>query len=438
MKGQLLAVSAAMLCAMSGAEGQYPSASSAGTVAFVNVHVVDADRQRVVRNQTVLLERGVVIAAGDHGTVLVPAGAAVVQGGGERFLLPGLVDFHVHSVDAIEWPAYLRAGITTVVQMGHATPADIASFRAQEQRGADVPRVVFGRMMTQPWAGRPGIGTEAEGAVAVRAARRDGYAFIKAYSYLAPQVYHAITREARLAGIPVFGHSVETIGLEQTLDSGMVVLAHIEELLGSLGPALHPSRMHVVADGLRARGTRVVTTLVALEEVARQWGRRDVIDQYLREADTSALGPRWRQTWQRGELARQPANRADTAALWYERAKEFAAVLHAAGVPLLVGTDATMVGVFPGRSIRREMHNLAAAGLQPAAILASATSVPLRVLRELLPETASDSRIAVGNMVDLILSRRDPLTDATAATEPEGVLLRGKWIAFSPTQGVQR
>jgi hypothetical protein len=67
----------------------------AGVTAFVDVNVVPMDTERVLANQTVLVEGGRITALGPASQVKVPAGAIRIDGRG-KYLIPGLADMHAH------------------------------------------------------------------------------------------------------------------------------------------------------------------------------------------------------------------------------------------------------------------------------------------------------------------------------------------------------
>lgn len=83
--------------------------------------------------------------------------------------------------------------------------------------------------------------------------------------------------------------------------------------------------------------------------------------------------------------------------------------LHAAGVPLLAGTDASNPGTTWGASMHGELELLVAAGLTPADALASATATPARAFG-----LGDRGRIARGLRADLLLVDGDPTRDIRA------------------------
>ena len=66
-----------------------------GTVAFVNVNVVPMDRERVLQNQTVVVQNGRISALGPAASTAIPSGALRVDGRG-KYLMPGLTEMHGH------------------------------------------------------------------------------------------------------------------------------------------------------------------------------------------------------------------------------------------------------------------------------------------------------------------------------------------------------
>jgi len=71
------------------------TAVSAQTVAFTNVNVIPMDRERVLANQTVLVQNGLIVEIGDAKKLKLPKNAARIDGTG-KYLIPGLADMHTH------------------------------------------------------------------------------------------------------------------------------------------------------------------------------------------------------------------------------------------------------------------------------------------------------------------------------------------------------
>jgi imidazolonepropionase-like amidohydrolase len=114
---------------------------------ITNVNVLDVEKQKLVPAQTVVIDKERIINLGPVKKIQVPAGAQVIDGSG-KYLMPGLVDAHVHFFQSgglytrpdgidlrkhmpydkeVEWThrnmedllrRYTKTGITTVVDVG--------------------------------------------------------------------------------------------------------------------------------------------------------------------------------------------------------------------------------------------------------------------------------------------------------------------------------
>ena len=99
-------------------------AQSPQTTAFVHVNVIPMDTERVLENQTVLVQGERITAIGLAQEVALPDGAEVIEGKG-AYLVPGLADMHMHIMSGFgytfEGPdqlwLYLAEGVTTVRNM---------------------------------------------------------------------------------------------------------------------------------------------------------------------------------------------------------------------------------------------------------------------------------------------------------------------------------
>lgn len=98
-------------------------APPSGVTAFVHASVVPMDREAVLADHTVLVEGDRIVAVGPSASVPVPENARVVPAEG-KFLLPGLVDAHMHldsftgaRRDFGDGLVFLAYGVTTVFNL---------------------------------------------------------------------------------------------------------------------------------------------------------------------------------------------------------------------------------------------------------------------------------------------------------------------------------
>ena len=69
--------------------------NSERTIVFVDVNVIPMDRERVLSNQTVVIQGEHIVAMGNHDSIDLVPDAYRIDGRG-KYLIPGLADMHVH------------------------------------------------------------------------------------------------------------------------------------------------------------------------------------------------------------------------------------------------------------------------------------------------------------------------------------------------------
>ena len=106
------------------------------TTVFVNVNVIPMDTERVLENQTVLVEGDRITAIGPAAEVTVPDGAEIIEGNG-AYLMPGLADMHVHlefDYDPHSMRLHLANGVTTIRNLNAIVPEHF-EWREQVEQG---------------------------------------------------------------------------------------------------------------------------------------------------------------------------------------------------------------------------------------------------------------------------------------------------------------
>ena len=212
-------------------------------VAFQNVQLISMEKNGVETGQTVIVERGVIVAIGRAGDLAVPTGAVVIDGAG-RYLLPGLTDAHVHLEswmgvrrDFGDAPLYLASGVTSVVNL-RGTPTFLDWKRRVEAGDLEGPTIyTTGEFLIGPWgpalrqpSGALVVGPNVESVESVeQEVTRQvqlGVDAIKFYGGLPRHAYLRMTEAARNARIPVVGHRPITLGIKELLE-GRQALAHV-------------------------------------------------------------------------------------------------------------------------------------------------------------------------------------------------------------------
>jgi hypothetical protein len=117
--------------------------------------------------------------------------------------------------------------------------------------------------------------------------------------------------------------------------------------------------------------------------------------------------------------------------MWQLYQKQLVALVDA-GVPVLVGTDSSALGVVWGFSEHREMELFVQAGLTPYQALEAATRLP----SEVMGRGDDIGTVTVGERADLVLLGANPLDDITNTSQIAGVMVRGRWLASTELQSM--
>lgn len=397
------------------------------TTAFIDVNVLPMNQPSVLPHRTVLVASGRIVAVSARDSIVVPRSARRIEGAGKLYIIPGLIDSHVHlEINERRWlPVFLGSGVTTVINL-RGEPRHLA-LREEVAAGRVVGPTIFtaGR-----YANLPAIASPADAAAEVQAQKTAGYDLIKIHGNLTGETFARLAEESRRAGIPLVGHAPRNLAFDSVIVNRQMMVAHVEELLYThYRRAGDTSGTGVVGARMRDAGVWLTPNLVAYSLIARQIGRPAVIDSMLRLPEANMLDSAMRQLWKGGMYTNRPLEDAPA----YERNRAFlfqvTAGLHRAGVRMLAGTDTPLPGIYPGKSLVDELDLLVDAGLSRYDALATATRnagefIGTRVRPGMLVGT-----IAAGSVADLILANENPLNGFSTLRRPLGVMTRGRWFS---------
>lgn len=344
------------------------SAPAAGALEVRARRMVDVARGVLRENVVVRVQGSRIVAVDTTGRSSPQPGARVLDLG-ELTLVPGLIDSHVHLTLAGDPDsnaiATLRAGFTTVLDLGALGGANLALRRRIQSGATPGPRM----LCAGAWRGAAGGtcdfgGIGVRGAEAFRARVREDVAagadVIKvcvdgwpAMAFEHPDSVEiradelaAVLEEAKAAGRPVFAHATSRAGVRLAVAAGVRAIAHSNFADSATVAEMIRRQVHVIPTLASFAGGRETT-----------WGR--------------ALFAHMR-----GMLA--------------------------SGVPVAFGTDA---GVLPHGMNAREFRPLVRSGLSPLAALRTATTGGAALLG--LADRVG--RIEPGMEADLVAVEGNPL-----------------------------
>jgi len=435
--------------------------SVAQSTAITNVTVIDAVNG-VRPGQTVIFQDDQIVAVQSADQDF---NAAEVIDGENRYLIPGLWDFHVHlSYDDRLTEAmpglFLSWGITSVRDTGGLMNNMLPIVEAMRAEDAVAPRVFFagplldGNDVVYDGDGRPEIGisvpTPQQARATVRELADQGVNFIKVYEMTSPEVFAALVETAQALDLPIDSHvplSMRASAAGPHVNS-IEHLRNIEMDCASNSVALHRTRLELLENPEGIPGAELRATLHNLQRMpAVENYDEAVCDRTIAAlADTMmvptlrlnslTIAPPYLKTDWPEALARVPRDvQEDWSAQVASRlaaggaATPFAewslfltSRMHEAGVPFGAGTDTPINLSIPGYSLHSELEMLVRAGLSPLEALAAATIKPAEYfsLQEIL------GTIEVGKRADLVLLDANPLEDISNTKRISLVISKGK------------
>jgi len=414
-------------------------------VAFTHVNVIPMDHERVAPDQTMIVRAGVIESIGPGAQIPIPAGALVVDGAG-KYLMPGLVDMHVHIEFENDMLLLVANGVTSVRNLWGNTGKksqfgfpDQLALRRQIEQGALFGPTIYtaGPVMEGAPSFHPlaEVFTSPEGAAqAVAWQKAQGYDFIKVYDHLSPEVYRAIVDAARANRMPVIGHVPFAVGLDGVLASGQQTIEH---LTGYIDP--DAVKFIIPEDQLGAYALRThqaaAWNCVTLSEYPKSKETPEGIERLKNQPGMAYVSPAMRPLT---PFMYGMASKSHT----YEGAdyphriaalnRRMVQALHAAGAGILLGTDAAQPYHIPGFAVHEELALLVDAGLSPYEALAAGT----RNAAEALGKLDQFGTVQTGKRADLILLEGNPLDDVGNVQKRTGVMVRGRWLTEDQLQSL--
>jgi imidazolonepropionase-like amidohydrolase len=405
-------------------------------VAFQNVNVIPMDREHLLENQTVIVQDGIVEEIGLSTEIEIPAEALVVDGSG-KYLIPGLVDMHVHMMNENELLLFAAHGVTSVRNMwGGMNFTDHLGWRAKIEEGKMFGPTIYssGPVMEGPPKTMPLMKVYDDPATAADAVSEQieqGYDFIKVYDYIDLSTYEAIIETAKVQGVAVVGHTPKKVGLERVIANGQVTIEHLSGFIDNdTGEYIVPeSELAKYAQMVAAAGVYVCPTIA----VYQVYVPKEDLHLLEERPEMAYISPGMKFVWQYFSLPGAMGGityEGDYPTRINEMFLNTSRILHKHGVKFVLGTDSDNPYLVPGGSLLDELDYLVEAGFSPYEALETGT----RNAAEAMGKQDEFGTIEPGKRADLILLDGNPLDDVTATRERSGVMLRGRWIPQSELQ----
>jgi imidazolonepropionase-like amidohydrolase len=363
-----------------------------------------------------------------------------------RYLIPGLMDVHIHlrggfevsgKVDAELAPpnreegiaalaSFLYSGVTTIFDAGNR-PEHILPLRADERAGKILSPRIFatGNLVTYPGSHGDKI------AVRISDFEKDKALLDKHISEQQPDMLKLTLEEEGWGSRPMIPLMPVDL-LEKIIryynEHGIRTTVHVSSELRSLeaiyagvDTLAHPVIQGPVSDSfvklMGAKKIPFASTLTIGENYSRLAEHPEYLDQPLYVASISAAEREELQTKTRAEWQARPWT-------WWMKimtpiAEENIRKIHAAGGVVACGTDQSS-----GAATQRELELLAAAGISPLDVIQIATYNSA----VFLGKADQLGSVETGKLADLVLLSKDPTADINNAKSIVFVMKNGRLV----------
>ncbi|MGH8221804.1 MAG: amidohydrolase family protein, partial [Woeseiaceae bacterium] len=353
-----------------------------------------------------------------------------------------LFDMHAHE-DAWNCALQIAGGVTTARDMGNDNPT-LAELIVAIARGEAIgPHIVPAGYIEgeSPYSSRGGFVVKSveEARAAVDWYAQRGFPQVKLYNsikpeWAAPIAEYAHSRSLRVSGhVPAFSRAARVVrdGYDELQHINQLMLNFVSDpdtdsrtitrfiLVGERAQALDldskPVQDFIAL--LADRGTVIDATMATFEGSYTQ-RPGDIDPSVAAVADHVPFATQ--RAWRNNPMD-VSGGRLETYRKSWQRMMEFLGRLHAAGVPLVAGTDS-----IAGFTLHRELELYVQAGVRPGDAIRIATENGARY-SGVLNETGTIER---GKRADLILIDGDPTKDISAIRRVSYVLKDG--VGYAP------
>jgi hypothetical protein len=444
----ILFLALSSLFACQNISSQNLSSSSEQEIVLKSVNVIPMDTERVLQNQTVIIQNGKIKTIGDASKIKINKDALVIEAKG-KYLIPGLAEMHAHvpPIDDIEpmkevMKLYLLNGITTIRGMlGHPQHLELRSMISNGE--------VLGPHFYTTGPSFNGISVKSPeaGVEMVRQQKAMGYDFLKLHPGLSRAKFDSIAATANALGIPYAGHVSFGVGVWRAIEAPYSSIDHLDGFIEGMVPGIEEmveqqagpfgafvadradvSQIPKLMQALKAYNVWVVPTQSLFE---RAFNPKADVDAIVKEEEMKYMSESQMSGWLNGRnnwLSNPAFEKTDTD-YFLELRRKLILECQRNGVGLLLGSDAPQIFNVPGFAIHHELHYMVVSGLSPYEALRSGTVNVAQYLGR-----SNAGIIKQGNVAELVLLGANPLEDISATRKIEGVFMGNNWLSAETIQ----
>ena len=394
---------------------------------ITNANIISMTQDTVLADKMVHIKDGIIHKIGDS----IETSGVEIFDAKNKYLMPGLIDMHVHVWDRYELGLYLSNGVTAVRNLW-GMPMHL---RIKEAVNNDeiISPLFFtsGPKLTGPeFIGDDNVNLTSpdEAREKVISYKERGYDFIKTYYGLTEDIFDAVVEQARVSDIDIVAHPSPKVPYSYHFNPQIKSIEHTEDIIQQpLNYQLDTVKLkEVIQDFGKYDHSALSPTLVGYNNIYQMLidddilssERLDYMNPMLRKVDSKAQFERWYNTKLKdATIVKSIKNQHD---FHIDIIKK----LHEANATIICGTDAGIGITVPGASIHQELAFYKEAGLSNYEVLKTAT-INASQTHVMMNDLGS---IQEGKVANLILLSTNPLSELSALQNPTNVFIKGRKI----------
>ena len=402
-------------------------ASNNTTYLITNVNIIPMFQDTVLANKMVYIQDGIIKSISES----LPNKEVEIVDAQGKFLLPGLIDMHVHVWDKYELGLYLANGVTAVRNVW-GIPMHL---RIKEDVNNDKILSPYfyttGPKLTGPeFIGDDNLNLTSpiEAKDKVISYKDRGYDFIKTYYGLNRDIFDAVVEQAAISKMDIVAHPSQKVPFSYHLNPQIKSIEHAEEIVQQpLQFNLDTIKLQPIIDSIsNSKHSSYCPTLTVFNNIYQMM----INDSILEAEPLSYMNPLIKKVDSKNQFNRwhnakmEDSNVVDRIKNQHDFHLEIVAQLHKAGVPIICGTDAGIGVTLPGFSIHKELAFYKEAGLSNYEVLKTAT-VNAAQTHSIMNQLGT---IEEGKVANLLLVDHNPLMELSTLENPSSIFIKGRKI----------
>lgn len=392
---------------------------------ITNVNVLPMNQDTVLIGKMVFIKEGIIEKIADSIKV---SGIQILDAKG-KYLMPGLIDMHVHIWDRYELGLYLSNGVTAVRNLWGMPMHLRIKEDVVEDKILSPTFFTTGPKLTGPeFIGDDNLNltNPKEAKEKVISFKERGYDMIKTYYGLDEELFDAVVEQAASSDIDIVAHPSHKVSFSYHLNPQIKSIEHAEEIVQQpLQFDLDTLKLQPIIDSISlSKHTKYSPTITVFNNIYQM-----MMDDSILESETmDYMNPLIKMTDSENQFERwfyakqEDPKTVDRIKTQHDFHLFILQKLHEAGVKIICGTDAGIGVTLPGFSIHNELAFYKQAGLSNYEVLKTAT-VNASQTHSFMNQLGT---IEEGKMANLLLLDKNPLHDLSSLKTPSVVIVEGR------------